>query len=293
MFIKEITLEKFRNIKTGLNADRLFIDFSTQKNPVCIISGPNGVGKTSLLSYLTPFATLGNLDVRESNKLILENEKGYKKIVLVDDERNLYEIEHFYTPSDDTFTIKSYFKVNGEELNANGNVSSFKELVAEYLDLEIGYLKLIRMGDNVQNLIKSKATERKTFMGKILDSVDYYLKKHKEISQKERDTKLIITHIVDELKKTDIENPKDADRQLKNFDEKIELQSSHLQSLEEKRTKILYEIEELDFPEDGNHLIKELEKSTEKYAKRLGEIDLSKITVSGLNEIIDKEKKAL
>ena len=50
MFIKEVTLENFQNLKTGIGVRKLHIDFTKQRNPVCIIIGPNGAGKTSLLS---------------------------------------------------------------------------------------------------------------------------------------------------------------------------------------------------------------------------------------------------
>ena len=198
MFIKDLVLENFQNLQTGLGITKLHIDFTKQKNPVCIIIGPNGAGKTSLLSYMTPFATVGDLDIRNSTKPIIIGKNGYKKIILVDEEMNEFEIEHFYTPkSDGSFTIKSYIKMNGLELNPNGNVTTFKDLVSEYLDIEISYLKLIRMGDNVKNLISSKSTERKQFSAKLLEEVDWYLKKYKEISQKERDLKAVMTHIVE------------------------------------------------------------------------------------------------
>ena len=192
MFIQRIELENFANIYSGLGFHKLTIDFTTQTNTVCVITGDNGRGKTSLLSYMTPFASLGNLDVRDSNKLIIANEKGYKRIVLVNERGDVFDIKHYYTPSKDTYTVKSYIEMNGNELNENGNVTSFKKLVADFLGIEMDYLKLIRMGDNITNLIKSKPTERKVFMGKILDEVDLYLKQHKEICQKQREVKAIL-----------------------------------------------------------------------------------------------------
>ena len=40
-----------------------------------------------------------------------------------------------------------------KSLNVNGNVSSFKEIVKEELQIEPDYLKLIRLGSNVTSLI--------------------------------------------------------------------------------------------------------------------------------------------
>lgn len=156
--LRELEFTNFANFYTGLGVRHLHFDFTKMSNLLCVIVGKNGRGKTSLLSYMTPFAGIGNIEARDNNRLILEKEKGYKKVVIEDDENNLYTIQHFYTPEKESHTIKSYIALNGDELNENGNVTSFKAIVSEHLGIEPEYLKLIRIGDNVQNLIKSKDT---------------------------------------------------------------------------------------------------------------------------------------
>lgn len=262
--IEYLELYHFENIFTGLKANKLIIDFSKMTNVVCLLIGRNGRGKTSLLSYMTPFATLGNLDVRDSNKLIIPGKKGYKKIIFKDDESNVYEIEHFYTPSDDTFTIKSYFKLNGEELNENGNVQSFKRLVADFLDIEMDYLKLIRMGDNVQNLIRAKATERKTFMGKILEDVNIYLKQHKMISQKQRDVKVLLSHITDKISKLDVVSVEAQKERIETIQDQIKVTEKQVESLQKEIVKIQCELEVIHFPEDGDVKIRTLRKKVDR-----------------------------
>ena len=235
--IRSIELKNFKNIHTGLHTRHLTIDFSMQKNPMCIIVGDNGKGKTSLLSYLSPFATLGTFDVRDTNKLILKDEKGYKKIIYDDSEGNEYTIEHFYTPLKDSMSIKSYFQLNGQELNENGNVTSFKRLVAEFLDIEIDYMKLIRIGDNVQNLIRSRATERKVFMGKILDDVDFYLRRYKQMSERERDLKVLISHLTDNMKKLGIDDLEVAEAEVHKMADFITQVYTSIGILEEEKDR--------------------------------------------------------
>lgn len=261
MRIRSIELENFKNIDTGLHTRHLTIDFSMQKNPMCIIVGDNGKGKTSLLSYLSPFATLGTFDVRDTNKLIISGEKGYKKIIYDDNEGNEYTIEHFYTPLKDSMSIKSYFQLNGQELNENGNVSSFKRLVSEFLDIEIDYMKLIRIGDNVQNLIRSRATERKVFMGKILDEVDFYLRRYKQMSERERDLKVLISHLTDNLKKLGIDDADAAEAEVHKLADLITQVYASIGILEAEKDQTLFKLSEVGFPENGNERIKELEKA--------------------------------
>ena len=182
MKILSLKLENFKAISNAMNTNSLFIDFRESKNKICLIIGPNGSGKTTVLSLLHPFADLGNLDVRNSNNLILDNKDGYKEIQMQKN-NDIYVIKHFYTPhKDKSHSVKSYIEKNGNELNINGNVTSFKEYVREELQIEPDYLKLIRLGSNVISLIDLTATERKNFMSKIMDDIGIFLEYYKASS---------------------------------------------------------------------------------------------------------------
>lgn len=292
MFIQRIELENFANIYSGLGLHHLTIDMTKQTNTVCVITGENGRGKTSLLSYLTPFATLGNLDVRDSSHLILPKEKGFKRIVIVGESGDVYDIKHYYIPNKDSYTVKSYMELNGTELNENGNVTSFKALVSELLGLEMDYLKLIRIGDNITTLIKSKPTERKAFMGKILDEVDIFLKQYKEVSQKKREVNAILVHIVDELTKTGIKDIDEAKRELAKMEKEIKDIGVQYESANEEYTRIAYDIEKLAFPSDGLYVMKSLEKEIKTYEKALSSVDKKNLDSKVLQkEIQELEKK--
>lgn len=272
MWIKKITLEKFLYIWTGLKVKKISIDFSNRENVMCLLVGPNGIGKTSFLSCLTPFATLGNLDVRDSNSLIIDGENGYKELIIMDGDDE-YIIKHFYAPHrESNHSVKSYFTRNGIELNSNGNVTSFKCLVKEFFGIDMDYLKLIRIGDNVTNLIKLKATDRKNFMSKFLSSVDIYLKYNKKITEDVKDIKLIISHSNDKLQKLHIDDANVFKENINILKDKVEENDKELRRVRSNLSKIDFQLQTLSDGqkrEDIKILIREKKKLLDKWGKSL------------------------
>ena len=210
MKIKKVILKNFSAIENAMNAHELTIDFPETDNKICLIIGPNGSGKTTIMSLLNPFAELGSLDVRNALNLILPNKDGYKELHIQSDD-NIYIIKHFYTHHKDAnHSVKSYITKNDEELNPNGNVRSFKEIIKEELGIEPDYLKLIRLGSNVTSMIDLSETERKTFMSKLLDEIGIYLTYYKKVNTDLRQVKEMISHTVDKIHRLGIDDKKDT-----------------------------------------------------------------------------------
>lgn len=323
MKINYIILENFSNIDTSMDAYKIKIDFTKAKNKIILLVGPNGSGKTSLLSLLTPFATVGGLDVRNSSNLILEGKNGYKEIE-VSNNGDVYLIKHFYTPKKpDGHSVKSYIMKNGVELNVNGNVTSFKDWVKEELHVEMDYLKILRLGANVTSIIESSETERKTFMNKLLEDADIYLTFYKKVNNNLKQLKEMISHSVDKQKKlgiTSIENVKDN---IKRYEEQLgfkqkeyELISgnisisqhvidsiedkynlkSRMNTLQKKLTKMQYILDKKDYestdPSFYSNKIIELEKDN---IARQTSITASELIINNnltrLNELYDTKRE--
>lgn len=230
MKITYLKLTNFVNIVTAFKTETIEIDFTGAKNDVILLTGPNGSGKTSILSCLHPFATNGNLDVRDSNPLIVAKKDGYKEIH-IENGNDLYIIQHFYThKSPEGHTVKSYIQKNGEELNDNGNVTSFKEVVQKELGIEMDYMKLTRLGSNVTNFIDMKKTDRKNFTGKIISEADIYLMYYKKIMADRRKVQVTITHTTDMITRLHI----DDINSLKSAQESIKKQIAELDDSIEK-----------------------------------------------------------
>ena len=203
MKIIKLILENFANIYSAMNKKRIEIDFSKCQNNIIIFLGPNGSGKTSILSELHPFATAGSMDVRSDINLILENHNGYKE-VHIEDNGDIYIIKHHYLYKNKNKSVKSFFEVNGEEMNENGNVSSFKTMVNMYLGLEPELMRLMRLGSNVNGLIDLKASNRKVYASKLFQDIDIYSSLYKKVSDKYRVTRNLIKSVVDKIDKLKI-----------------------------------------------------------------------------------------
>ena len=173
MKIKLLELTNFAAIYVGLRRERLRLDFSKFTNIITIIVGEMGSGKTTILSQLHPWSSIGTLDERNSDQLIRSEKDGVKHIVF-EDGNDTIDILHKYTWTKDHHSVKSFFKFNGEEMNPNGNNSSFKDLVTKMMGVDQSYLRITRLGPNVSNLIDMPWNQRKSYVASIIENVDIY-----------------------------------------------------------------------------------------------------------------------
>lgn len=164
MKITYLKAENFAGIEIGTGMNVIEIDFSKNKNPMILLLGENGSGKTSLMSILHPLR--GTNDNRSP---ILEDKKGYKEVHIVEG-TDKYIVRHMYKPN------KSFIEKNGKELNENGNITSFNQIIKEELGVDEDYFKVGRLGNNVTNFINLKSSDRKKFIGNFLPNIDDYLK---------------------------------------------------------------------------------------------------------------------
>ena len=136
---------------------------------------------STLLSAIQPFGSVGTLDDRSSLPFIIVGKNGYKEIHYTKGSDE-YVIKHFYKASKDSHMVKSYFMKNGEELNENGNVTSFNALVETHFGLTMEMMRLIRIGTNVNSFISLLPARRKEYIGKLIEEIDLYIQIYKKIN---------------------------------------------------------------------------------------------------------------
>ena len=205
MKVLKLEVVNFAPIFIAMKRKKLEIDFTCSKHRLIMLVGGNGTGKTTICSLLHPFAYNGDIDNR-TNDIIMEDMDGYKAIT-IEDCSKIYNIEHFYKRAKDgSIVVKSYIKLDGEELNPNGNVSSFKLLVLNYLGIDESYIKLTRLGQNTINIINMDSSNRKEFMSKRLSVLNEFGKLYKKTSEDLRTIKALMNINVNNMNRLNIQD---------------------------------------------------------------------------------------
>lgn len=181
MKVTYLRLENVAGIFVGSDKTDIEISFDKSKNNIIAIVGANGSGKTVLLSSINPFSSVSSLDERSTLSYIIPKKNGYKEIHYKNNE-DVFVIKHYYKATKDSHTVKSYFTMNGKELNENGNVSSFLTLVEMYLGLTQDMMRLIRLGTNVNSFISLSSGKRKEYIGKRINDIDALMSIYKQVN---------------------------------------------------------------------------------------------------------------
>jgi DNA repair exonuclease SbcCD ATPase subunit len=193
MRVTYLKLENVAGIMVGSNKSVIEISFENARNKIVTIVGENGKGKSVLLSSISPFSGVTSVDERSTLNYIIPKKAGYKEIHYQNND-DLYIIKHYYKPNkEDGHSVKSYFNKNGVELNENGNVSSFLDLVEIHLGLTPDMMRLIRLGSNLNSFIKLNPAKRKEYISNLIDDIDVYLKIYKNINEDIKVTKTLIS----------------------------------------------------------------------------------------------------
>lgn len=172
MRLDYVKLTNYAGLKRGSNINILEIDFTKQKYGICFIIAKNKGGKTTLLKALHPLP--------DGNYNFLEKEYGEKLLVYRDNDgiRLQLIISHPINSKGERSTTKASFKkeINGEyiELNPNGNIGSYKELIEAYFGLDANFLALSMLSTDDKGIVTKTPSERKKYVTAILENLEVY-----------------------------------------------------------------------------------------------------------------------
>lgn len=169
--------EGYIGFYTGLGLTKLEIDFTKCKHNIVLISGMNGCGKSTLMNSLSVFP--------DDSSSFVEFLDGRKILRLISG-NDIYDI-NISSLSDGKGGrkgTKAFIQKNGIELNENGNVTSYKEIIFSEFELDSNYISLSRLSSIDRGLGDKKPAERKKFASSIIENMEVYNNIYKTLNKK-------------------------------------------------------------------------------------------------------------
>ena len=174
--LRRIRIENFTILKEIMGKDSLEINFTD--NPICIIIGKNGSGKSFLMGTLSP--TSFDLIKNRSGNPAIPDKIGLKELDLELDGKYLYKIKIVYDSKTSCF-IHKYNRYTNEdlgELNPNGNVNTYYDVLDRELGFTKSYINIGYLSESITNLIDMKPAERSSYISiwlpQLSDFIDSY-----------------------------------------------------------------------------------------------------------------------
>lgn len=191
-----ISLDNYIGIYNGMGLTHIEIDFRNCIHNIVIIRGDNGSGKSTLMNAISVFP--------DTNDRFIPG-KPAKKEILIQDGNIVYRIQfiHGVKSNGQRETTKAYIsKIIGEsetELNENGNVSSYKDILMDEFGLDPSFESLSHISTDDRGIADKTPVERKRFVSATLSNLDVYNDIYKSISKQCQQYKNLINSIVAKL----------------------------------------------------------------------------------------------
>lgn len=199
-------LKGYLGINNGLLRDEITIDFSKSMHKICLIKGDTGSGKTTILNAISPLP--------DDNSMLVPGEQAEKEISYDNGIRIL--IIHPITNKGERATTKAYIYENEINLNPNGNVTSYKDIVFSKLELDSNFETLSKLSTRDRGLADKTPAIRKKSVLSIIDNVEVFNNIYKTLNKHSSTLKSMLQSIV--AKMDSIGNEKSIDDNIKTLE---------------------------------------------------------------------------
>ena len=195
MKITYFRLKGYIKVLNGMGLEEIAIPFSEFKNRIVLVQGENGCAKSTIIAALSP-----NPDCSDSFRTdVFIDDFGNRQIIEYPAEKEIHYvgvddfgnenyikilIQSIVDDSRTRRTTKAFISKNGEELNPNGNVTSFKEIRDSVLGIDPIYLDLSSISAENRGIVDMIPSERRKYMASYVGSLDTYNNIFKVIPKK-------------------------------------------------------------------------------------------------------------
>ena len=232
-----LRLKGYYGIKVGMDMDEIIIPFSKCKNSVCIIVGKNGSGKSTINKALSCMP--------DPSSEFTPNTNAEKEGVLVhDNDEYHFRISSPVDAAGNRKTNKAFICKNGVELNPNGNITSYKDIICSEFDLDANYIALTRLASDDRGLSDKTPSERKKFVSSKLQSLDTYNALYKNLSKRASVFRSHINGLTNKI--TNIGNMENANLELQSIDLRLAQLNQSRDSLQDECSKNRTVVELMD-----------------------------------------------
>lgn len=175
MRITSLTLEGYIGIYNGLGLTKIFIDLSKARHKICLIAGPNGTGKSTIIGAL-------NL-LPDPNTCFIANQNASKGLT-VEHQDIVYQLIITSLCNNGKRTNEGHIYKNGIDLNPNGNITSYKEIVFTEFDMDANFIAMSLISSENRGLADKTPAERKKVIASRIESLEVYNEMYKSLNKK-------------------------------------------------------------------------------------------------------------
>lgn len=232
-----IYLKGYIGVLNGTHKKEIFIDLSKSKNKIIVIKAKNGGGKSSIIRSINLYP--------DSNSFFIPNEEAEKSLT-IDDNGIIYKIKilHGIKNNGDRDTTKAYIeKITGTEsiqLNPNGNIGSYKEVLTTEFNLDPNFDALSFMSSYNRGLADMRPAERKKFINSIINNLETYNNINKTMTKRSSIFKSMINSLISKI--DNIGEEEKLIMLLKSLEERantlLNKKEQHIEILAEYKSKI-------------------------------------------------------
>ena len=293
-----LELNNYIGIYNGMGLYQIQIDFTKATHRICVIKGTNGSGKTTIQNALSlfPDGTESFIPDKSASKIIRILNKGIE-----------YEIKFYHDirPNGTRNTTKAFISKMDEngnmiEMNENGNVTSYKDILVQEFNLDTNFLALTKLSMDDRGIGYKKPADRKKFVNSIIESLEVYNDIYKTISKKANNLKAIMNNITSKMGSL---GDKEA---LEKSKEYIEKQIDLLNKQRDEANSRIAEIKANITMLDPDNTIQHTYHSTENMLKKINnsiraELDsyksdnyifIPEVEIKVLNELLERVRSA-